>query len=98
MSCDVLSAKSVANRLVRLLTGVLVVLSLGVAAYAEQPNTLGPEEKDAGWRLLFDGKTTAGWRGYKSRRVQISLDHKSLYQSILRSSQTTALARCPPVL
>ncbi len=28
-------------------------------------NTLTPAERDAGWRLLFDGKTTTGWRGWK---------------------------------
>src|SRR5437667_12062968 len=27
------------------------------------PNTLTPAEKAAGWRLLFDGQTLAGWRG-----------------------------------
>ncbi|MDZ4685884.1 MAG: nitrilase-related carbon-nitrogen hydrolase, partial [Planctomycetaceae bacterium] len=27
-------------------------------------NTLTASEKSAGWRLLFDGQTTAGWRGY----------------------------------
>jgi hypothetical protein len=33
---------------------------------AEQtaPNTLTDAERAQGWRLLFDGKTTAGWRGY----------------------------------
>ena len=28
------------------------------------PNTLTEAERAAGWRLLFDGETTAGWRGY----------------------------------
>ena len=27
-------------------------------------NTLTARERAAGWRLLFDGRTTAGWRGY----------------------------------
>jgi hypothetical protein len=32
-----------------------------------EPNTLTPEEESAGWRLLFDGRTTAGWRGYRQQ-------------------------------
>lgn len=29
------------------------------------PNMLTASERSAGWHLLFDGKTTAGWRGFK---------------------------------
>ena len=57
-----------------LLVAAVVLLTLGVvrAAYAEEPNTLSSEEKTAGWRLLFDGQTTAGWRGYKSTTMPAS--------------------------
>ena len=35
------------------------------AADAVSPNILTPAEKEAGWKLLFDGKTTEGWRGFQ---------------------------------
>jgi Domain of Unknown Function (DUF1080). len=33
-------------------------------AQVKRDNTLTPAEKQAGWILLFDGKTTTGWRAY----------------------------------
>lgn len=32
-------------------------------------NTLTEQERADGWRLLFDGKTTAGWRGFKKTEM-----------------------------
>ena len=32
-------------------------------------NSLSDAERGAGWRLLFDGKTTAGWRNYGKKTI-----------------------------
>jgi len=36
-----------------------------VAATESELNVLTPAEKAAGWRLLFDGQTTNGWRSFR---------------------------------
>ena len=36
---------------------------------AAEPNTLTSGEKSTGWKLLFDGKSLEGWRGYKTEAV-----------------------------
>jgi len=47
---------------------------LATKLYAEldlkaAPNTLVEKEKQAGWQLLFDGKTTDGWHGYNMQGI-----------------------------
>ena len=59
------------SRSLILLAGVAVVLSLGrLAGGADAPpNTLTDAEKAAGWKLLFDGKSTSGWRNYQKTDI-----------------------------
>ena len=38
---------------------------LSIAGAQKMPDALTAKEKADGWRALFDGKTTAGWRGFR---------------------------------
>ena len=36
---------------------------------SDTPNTLTAVEREQGWKLLFDGKTTDGWRGFRMKNM-----------------------------
>jgi hypothetical protein len=46
-----------------------VPLEIQQALKSPPPNTLTEKERALGWRLLFDGTSTKGWRGYKQKNV-----------------------------
>ena len=48
---------------------LLVLLTSACATQQDAHNTLSPAERDAGWRLLFDGRSTAGWTGFRKDSV-----------------------------
>lgn len=49
--------------------GLIACLTvIGCQAQAKD-NKLTAKEKKEGWKLLFDGKTTTGWRGYNSDKI-----------------------------
>ena len=49
---------------------LVVLTSCGLPVQAEIPlNQLSEAERRGGWTLIFDGKTTAGWRNYRSQKI-----------------------------
>jgi hypothetical protein len=60
-------------RLAKSALALALILSNSLAGFAADqtsasaPNQLSDAEKAAGWKLLFDGKTTTGWRNFKKQ-------------------------------
>jgi hypothetical protein len=46
-----------------------VLVGGGIVAGQSAMNTINAKEQTEGWRALFDGKTTAGWRGFRQKTM-----------------------------
>ncbi|WP_276372301.1 DUF1080 domain-containing protein [Chryseolinea sp. H1M3-3] len=47
----------------------VVLLFTCTSVTSSAQNTLTAKEKKEGWQLLFDGKSTSGWRNYRSDKI-----------------------------
>jgi hypothetical protein len=64
-----MTAHQIRSRLGFALILGIALMAAPTAQDSMTPNTITPKEKADGWRLLFDGKTTAGWRGFRKQTI-----------------------------
>jgi hypothetical protein len=69
------------------LAGTIVVAGAQRPRPERMMNALTPAEQAAGWRLLFDGRTTNGWRGY--RQTSMPAGWKAVDGALTRVSAAT---------
>ena len=50
--------------------GCLFLIIAFAACKAEPGTTLSEAQKRGGWQLIFDGKTTQGWRNFKEKELR----------------------------
>ncbi len=79
-----------ASRLLRYHTAVLAIGTILLChaptlLAGHQPNQLTESQRRGGWKLLFDGKTTKGWRNY--RKTGIGTGWKIQKGSLVRASR-----------
>ncbi len=68
--------KSSIQCLLFLVSAILNLTCKSVCQADEVPNSLSAAEKRGGWTLLFDGRTTNGWRSYRAEKMSDGWDVK----------------------
>ena len=72
---------------------IALVSAFAPVAAQSRPNQLTAQEQSAGWQLLFDGKTFAGWRGLGYDSVPTA--HWKISDGAIRKLPSGAIPRLP---
>ena len=52
-----------------MLPATLLALCISAKPHAQESNTLSRKEERQGWRMLFDGRSTAGWHSFRQTGI-----------------------------